>query len=76
MKTLISRANVKGEFPTVGITDRWLFSDIRSERGAIERAVRFSQGRAYRIEFFHDEAFYNSEPFRVIEQKSLLSEVA
>ena len=68
MKILITRQNETGAFETVGTSNRWLFSDIQTEQGAIERAIQYSQGRAYRIEFFHDQHFYNSQPFRTIEQ--------
>jgi hypothetical protein len=70
MKILITRADDRGQFPAVGTDNRWLFTDICSERGAIDRAIPYSNGRAYRIEFFHDEHFYNEEPFRTIEQSA------
>jgi hypothetical protein len=70
MKILISRTNERGTFDTVGTSNRWLFSDITSERGAISRAIQYAGGKAYRIEFFHDERFYNEEPFRTIEQSA------
>jgi len=68
MKILITRQNESDSFDTVGTTNRWLFSDIQTEQGAIERAIQYAEGRAYRIEFFHNEHFYNSQPFRTIEQ--------
>ena len=70
MKILISRTNERGTFDTVGTTNRWLFSDITSERGAISRAIQYAGGKGYRIEFFHDERFYNAKPFRTIEQSA------
>jgi hypothetical protein len=71
MKILISRSNERGTFDSVGTSNRWLFSDITSERGAISRAIQFAGGKAYRIEFFHDERFYGQEkPFRTIEQSA------
>jgi hypothetical protein len=71
MKTLITRANEHGTFDAVGTTNRWLFSDISTEHGAINRAIQYSHGRAYRIEFFTDDGIYG-EPFRVIEQTAFL----
>jgi hypothetical protein len=67
MKVLITRASVDGTFDLVGTNNRWLFSDIQTEAGAINRAILYSQGRAYRIEFYPDSGIYG-EPFRVIEQ--------
>jgi hypothetical protein len=67
MKILITRASLDGTFDAVGTNNRWLFSDIQTETGAINRAIPYSQGRAYRIEFYSDSGIYG-DPFRVIEQ--------
>jgi hypothetical protein len=46
MKVLITRQNESGAFDTVGTNNRWLFSDIQTEQGAIERAIQYAEGRA------------------------------
>jgi hypothetical protein len=70
MKIIVTRAADNGRFHDLGTTNRWLFSDITAEAGAIERARQYSRGLAYRIEFFQAERFYNCEPFRVIFQSA------
>jgi len=70
MKIIISCQLPNGSWPTVGTSDRVLFSGIVTESAAIDRATKYAQGRAYRIDFFHDERFYNEEPFRTVEQSA------
>jgi hypothetical protein len=70
MKIIISRQLTNGSWPTVGTSDRVLFSGVVTESAAIDRATKYAQGRAFRIEFFHDERFYNELPFRTIEQSA------
>ena len=70
MQILISRMTNAGTWPTVGTTDRLTFQNIQSERDAMRLAIRWAQGRSYRIEFFQDGKFYG-EPFKVLEQAAL-----
>jgi hypothetical protein len=71
MKVLITRANPRGEFDTVGITNRLLLSDVASEADALTAAKSYARGLAFRVELYHDERFYNSQPFRVLTQYAL-----
>jgi hypothetical protein len=72
MITIVRRGNERGQFSQSGTVNNWLFQDIKTPTGAVERAVKYASGRAYRIEFYHEEQFYSgAPPFRIIEQKAL-----
>jgi hypothetical protein len=71
MITIVRRANERGEFSQCGTDNNWLFQDIKTPLGAIERAILYASGRAYRVEMYREEQFYSgAPPFRIIEQKA------
>ena len=71
MQIIISRITNSGTWPTVGTNDRVTFRNIQSERDAMRLAIRWAQGRSYRIEMFLDGAAFSGEPFKVLEQAAL-----
>lgn len=66
MKVIATRQNDAGTFDKVGMNNRWLITDLKTERGVVNRIKRtgWAKGRAIRLEFFSDDEFYK-EPKRV-----------
>ena len=63
MKALISRES-NGRIADVGTTHRTVVSHYKTQEGLRRYARKYANGKAYRIEFFHDEEFYG-EPFHI-----------
>lgn len=66
MKAIISRQAANGLIPNVGTSDRTVVSHYKTKEGIRRFAKKYAgqTGRAYRIEYYHDEKFY-CEPFAV-----------
>lgn len=65
MKAIISRARADGSIPEVGTSDRMLVSDLTTERGVLRRAMRYANGKRFRVEFFTDHNFYGN-PYKTL----------
>ena len=65
MKVIVTRQNADGSFDDVGMRNRTLFSDLKTERGAEKRARRLWPVGALRFEVFHG-SFYGDPSFTFI----------
>ena len=67
MQIIVAAQNEDGTFPAVGTTNRILMQHIPTESCAIRQAIRFAQGRGFRLEMYADAHPYG-EPIKVIVQ--------
>ena len=65
MKFLITRQNKDGSFDEVGMTNRTLYSDLKTINGAARRARKLWPNAGLRIEAFSAERFYG-EPSQTV----------
>ena len=65
MKFLVTRQNKDGSFDEVGMTNRTLYSDLKTIKGAARRARKLWPNADLRIEVFAAERFYG-EPLQTV----------
>ena len=65
MKFLETRQNKDGSFDEVGMTNRTLYSDLKTINGAARRARKLWPNAGLRIEAFSNERFYG-EPSQTV----------
>ena len=65
MKFLITRQNKDGSFDEVGMTNRTIYSDLKTINGAARRARKLWPNVGLRIEAFSNERFYG-EPSQTV----------
>ena len=65
MKYLVTRQNNDGSFDEVGMTNRTIYVDLKTVKGAARRARKLWPNAGLRIEEFADERFYG-EPLQTV----------
>ena len=65
MKVIVTRANEDGSFDEVGMNNRMVVSDLKTENGIKNRAAKFAQGKKHRLEFFYTN-FYQEDADKTI----------
>jgi hypothetical protein len=76
MQILITIQNDDGTFPPRDPHGRGMFKHIQTENAALALAIRYAQGRGFKLELFRsDSGAFSCEsgapPFKTIEQPAL-----